>query len=180
MAIDPSLLAVETEAIATILDELDYFQVLKLPYDATAAEIRAAFHKESRLYHPDRYFHLTDETLKSRIHRIYKRITEAYAVLREEGTRARYLGGVTGPERASRLRYTEESEWERKKAREEEMGSTPQGRKFHGAGLVDLAAGRFDAALRNFRAALMYEPGNALYKEKADEAQRLLSGGSVG
>lgn len=178
MAVDPTLLAIETEAIAAILDELDYFQVLKVPYEATAAEIRAAFHTESRLYHPDRWFHLEDQALKARIHRIYKRITEAWSVLRDEGSRVRYLADVTGPERASRLRYTEEREWEHKKARDEEVGTTPQGRKFYQAALVDLAAGRTDVALRNLKAALMYEPANALYRQKAEEAQRHL--GSAG
>lgn len=178
MAADPMLLAVETEAIAAILDELDYFQVLKVSHEATAGEIRAAFHVESRLYHPDRWFHLEDEILKARIHRIYKRITEAYAALRDEGIRGRYLADVTGPERASRLRYTEEREWERKKAREEEVGTTPQGRRFYTAAAVDLAAGRVESALRNLKAALVYEPANLLFKEKVEEAQRLL--GSAG
>lgn len=179
MAADPRF-QLETEAIATILDELDYFQVLKLSHDATPSQVRAAFHTESRQYHPDRYFHLDDEGLKGRIHRIYKRITEAYAVLRDEGTRTRYLADIVGPDRAGKLRYTEASEWERKKAREEEVGSTPNGRRFHAAGVVDLASGRVEAALRNFKAALMYEPQNLLYREKAEEAQRALDARAAG
>lgn len=178
MAGDLTIFAVEAEAVAGILDSLDYFQVLKLPHGASAAEIKAAFHRESRVYHPDRYFQLDDEQLKATVHRVYKRVTEAYSVLRDDAKRAKYLADVSGPNRLRKLRWTEESEAERKKAREEEIGTTPNGRRFYGAGLVDLGAGRPDAALRNFKAALMYEPNNPRFKEKAEEAQRLLRAGA--
>lgn len=170
---DLTVFAIEVEAVSGILDGLDYYQVLKVPQDAGASEIKLAFHRESRTYHPDRLFHLDDPELKSRVHRIYKRITEAYSVLREPEMRAKYTADIGGPLREQKLRYDEESESERRRAREEEIGATPNGRKFYGAGMVDLEAGRWEAAVRNFKVALMYEPQNQLFHSRLREADAM-------
>ena len=163
--------AIEAEAVTGLLDSLDYFQVLKVERTATTAELKAAFYRESRLYHPDRVFHVEDPALKANVHRVYKRVTEAWSVLRDEEKRRKYLADVSGPMREQKLRWTEESEVERKRAREEEVGATPNGRKFYAAGVAAVEAGRLEEALRNFKAALMYEPQNARYKEMAEQAK---------
>ncbi|WP_373049184.1 J domain-containing protein [Vulgatibacter sp.] len=170
--------AIEAEAVAGLLDGLDYFQVLKVEKTASVGELKAAFYRESRQYHPDRVFHVDDPALKANVHKVYKRITEAWSVLRDDEKRRKYLADVSGPQREQKLRWTEESEVERKKAREEEVGTTPNGRKFFAAGVVALDAGRLDEAVRSFKAALMYEPQNPRYKEKAEEAQRRARGGA--
>ena len=170
--------ALEAEAVVDLLDALDYFQVLKIERMASIQEIKAAFYRESRGYHPDRVFHLDDAALKANVNRIYKRVTEAWSVLREDEKRKKYLADIAGPQREQKLRYTEASEAERRRSREEEVGATPNGRKFHAAGLAALEAGRYEEALRSSRAALMYEPQNARYRQVADEAQRRLRGGA--
>ncbi|HEY0838716.1 MAG TPA: DnaJ domain-containing protein [Vulgatibacter sp.] len=162
-------LSIESEAVAGILDELDYFQILKVPTAAGLADVKKAYYEESRRFHPDRVFHLDDPELKARVNRIYKRITEAYSVLRDEVRRGKYLADVSGPERAQKLRYDEQSEQELKKARDEELGSTPNGRKLFAAGLASLQAGQHDAAERSFKMALLYEPSNAKLKARIDE-----------
>ena len=88
--------------------------------------------------------------------------------------RAKYLADVNGPDRERKLRFVEASEQELKKDKEQEIGATPQGRKFYMAGLQDMAAQRFAAAERNFKMALTYEPNNANYKAKRDEAGKLI------
>ncbi len=88
------------------LDALDYFELLGVPITASAAEVKRAFYRESRAYHPDRFFHLTDQPFKARVHDVYKRVTEAYYVLRDDVRRPKYLADVTGPERATKLRFT--------------------------------------------------------------------------
>ncbi len=50
---------------------------------------------------------------------------------------------------------------EQKRKLEEQLGQTPNGRKFYAAALIELQAERWDAAARALRSALMYEPGNA-------------------
>ena len=81
--------------------------------NATPAEIKKAFYKNSRCYHPDRFFQLPDDELKARVNAVYKRLTEAYAVLKEDAKRQKYLADITGPERAQKLRFTEASEADR-------------------------------------------------------------------
>ncbi|AKU90677.1 J domain-containing protein [Vulgatibacter incomptus] len=172
MSNDWVALAIEAEAVEGILDELDYFQILKIGRDAPLADVKAAYYRESRSFHPDRIHHLADPGLHGRVLRIYKRITEAYSVLRDEVRRAKYLVDVSGPQRAGKLRYDEQSEQERKKAREEELGTTPNGRKLFTAGLAEQQAGRLEAAERSFKMALLYEPSNARFKEKVEEVAR--------
>jgi curved DNA-binding protein CbpA len=161
---------IEVEAIAGALDQLDYFGVLKLPHTASPADIKAAYHRESRAFHPDRYAAYPNAPLRELVGRIYRRVNEAYTVLRDDTRRLRYLADVTGPDRPRKLRFTEAEEAqvkeEQKRKLEEQFGTTPNGRKFYAAALLDLQAERWDAAERALKSALMYEPGNAKFKEQ--------------
>ncbi|MFL5291325.1 MAG: J domain-containing protein [Myxococcales bacterium] len=165
---------IEAQALAQVLDELDYFQILKIGQGAAPSEIKAAYYRESRAYHPDRFFQTENGELREAVGRIYKRINEAYVCLRDDARRSKYLADVSGPDRQKKLRFVEASEQELKKDKEQEIGTTPQGRKFFMAGLADMAAQRFAAAERNFKMALTYEPANANYKAKAVEAGKLV------
>jgi DnaJ-class molecular chaperone len=165
---------IEAQALAQVLDELDYFQILKIGQNASPPEIKTAYYRESRAYHPDRFSTLPPSEMKETIGRIYKRINEAYVCLREDVKRTKYLADILGPERQKKLRFVEASEQEMKKEKEQEVGATPQGRKFYMAGLADMAAQRFAAAERNFKMALTYEPNNANFKSKRDEAGKLI------
>lgn len=165
---------IEAMALAQIMDELDYFQILKTAQGAAPNEIKAAYYRESRTYHPDRFYQLPAGELKEALGRIYKRINEAYVCLRDDVRRTKYTADVNGPERAKKLRFVEASEQELKKDKEQEVGTTPQGRKFFMAGLQDMAGQRFAAAERNFKMALTYEPGNVNYKAKAAEVAKLV------
>nr|WP_305794687.1 DnaJ domain-containing protein [Myxococcus sp. CA051A] len=161
------------------LDQLDYFEVLLLERTATPADIKKAFYRESRTYHPDRFFHIDDKQLKEQVHELYKRVTEAYYVLRDDTKRKKYLVDVTGAERAQKLRFTEASESETKaaakKEQEEQIGTHPKGRQFYQQSQKDIDAGNWSAAERNLKMALTYEPSNPRYKESLAEAQKRLS-----
>ncbi|HEY4769701.1 MAG TPA: DnaJ domain-containing protein [Myxococcales bacterium] len=165
---------IEARALAQVLEELDYFQILKIGQNVSPGELKAAYYRESRAYHPDRFSTLPAGEIKDTIGRIYKRINEAYVCLREDTKRAKYLADVLGPERQKKLRFVEASEQELKKEKEQEVGATPQGRKFFMAGLTDMAAQRFASAERNFKMALTYEPSNPNFKAKRDEAGKLI------
>src|SRR5229473_2827702 len=149
---------IEAQALAQVLEELDYFQILKVGQAANPNEIKAAYYRESRAYHPDRFFQMSNLELKEAIGKIYKRINEAYVCLRDDTKRMKYLADVMSPDREKEL----------------EVGATPQGRKFFMAGLSDMAAQRFASAERNFKMALTYEPNNSNFKAKRDEAAKLV------
>jgi len=166
------------------LDSLDYFELLGIATDASAASVKRAFYTESRAYHPDRFFHLTDEAFKARVHDVYKRVTEAYFVLRDDTRRRKYLADVSGPERATKLRFDEVAEKETqaatKKQAEEQIGTHPKGRQLYAAGVAELEREQYAAAERTLKMALTYEPQNALYKEKLALAQEKLYEASRG
>jgi DnaJ-class molecular chaperone len=161
---------IEIETLAAALDQLDYFGLLKVPQGAGPADVKAAYYRESRAYHPDRFAACPDAAVRELVGRVYRRVNEAYTVLRDDRKRAKYAQDVNGPERARKLRFTEADEAEvkeeQKKKLEEQMGSTPNGRKFFAAALVDIQAQRWEAALRALKSALMYEPANARFKEQ--------------
>src|SRR6478736_8045501 len=114
---------IEAVALAQIMDELDYFQILKVQQSASPTEIKMAYYRESRIYHPDRFYGLANVDLKEAIGRIYKRINEAYVCLRDDARRNKYVVDVTGPDRAKKLRFVEASEQELKKDKEQEVGT---------------------------------------------------------
>ncbi|MBI5069642.1 MAG: DnaJ domain-containing protein [Deltaproteobacteria bacterium] len=161
------LMAVEARSAA--IDAQDYFEVLGLPREAQPADIKAAYYRESRAFHPDRFAAAPSAELRAQIGRIYRRINEAYTVLRDDARRRRYLADVTGPERDKKLRFTEAEESqvkaEQKQKLEEVFGQTPNGRKFYAAALKEVEGQRWDTAERAIKSALMYEPGNARFKE---------------
>lgn len=165
----------ELRKLADGLDQLDYFQVLGLTQTANAGEIKKAFYRESRTYHPDRFFHLPPSQEKDDVGALYRRITEAYYVLRDDAKRKKYLGDLAGPDRAAKLRYTEATESELKaearKVVEEEFGTHPKARPFFKSGMADYEKQNWQAAERNFKMGLTYEPGNARFKEKLAECQ---------
>ncbi len=162
--------AIEVETLVAALDQLDYFGVLKVPQAATPADIKAGYYRESRAYHPDRFAAYPDAALRDLVGRVYRRVNEAYTVLRDDRKRAKYLADVTGPDRAQKLRFTDADEAqvkeEQKKKIEDQLGTTPNGRKFYAAALLEIQAQRWEAAARSLRSALMYEPGNGRFKEQ--------------
>jgi DnaJ-class molecular chaperone len=168
----------ELQARVTHLDLFDYFQVLRISEEASPTEIKHAFHQESRTFHPDRFFHVTDEAFKAQVNELYKRVTEAYYVLRDDRRRAKYLADIRGPDRDKKLRFDEAAEAESKaavrKEQEEQIGTTPKGRQFFQTGMAEFDAGRWAGAERNFKMALTYEPQNPRYKAKFEEARAKL------
>jgi DnaJ-domain-containing protein 1 len=168
--------ALQVEEIARVLSGMDYFVILGVPLSAKASEIKRSFHALSRAYHPDRFYHLSNLGLKDKLGTIYKRVTEAYFVLRDDATRGKYSNDIAGPERALKLRYTENSEAEQKaEARKlvvEEFGTNPKARPFFKSAVSDCDNQNFSAAERSLKMGLAYEPTNQRFKELLSEVQK--------
>lgn len=166
----------EVNRMAAGLNAQSYFQILQVGPSSSAADIKRAFYRESRIYHPDRFFHLADTQAKAAINDIYKRITEAYYVLRDDGKRKKYLADLASPDGAAKLRFTEVSEAEHKaeakKALVEELGTNPKARQFFKSALADIERQDWGAAERNLKTGLTYEPGNQRFREKLTEVQK--------
>ena len=63
--------------------ESDYYKLLQVEKDASKADIKVAYHKMSRMYHPDK-------TQDSRTEEMMKKLNEAKSVLLDEVQRAEY------------------------------------------------------------------------------------------
>ena len=53
-----------------------------------------------------------------------------------------------------------------KKALEEHLGTTPNGRRFFSLARTDIDRNDLDSAIRNLQMALTYEPSNQFFKQK--------------
>lgn len=85
--------------MAKKLSELNYYEILRVPNEANADAIKAAFHAFARRYHPDRA--AADPERHRTLTRIYQRGTEAYRVLCHPRKRQLYDRGLS----AGQLRF---------------------------------------------------------------------------
>lgn len=159
--------ALEITALAKIMDELDYYQLLNVGPDASTNEIRKAFHVSSRSFHPDANRDLEGD-LRIQCQQISKRITEAYCVLRD--TRRRNAYDVKKSEGQSlRIQIAEARNAHVEQRKAERLGATAQGRQFHGKAEAALKAGNLTSAIQHIQMALTFEAGNTGFKSLLDE-----------
>lgn len=165
------LAPLEIHALARIVDELDYYQLMHVTPNATALELKKAYHETSRSFHPDAN-QTRDEKTLANCTRISKRLTEAYCVLRDPRRRKAYdrhleKGG------GARLQLSEAKAAHAKAEVEARQGKTPQGRQYFSKATSDIQAGRYAAAINNLQMALTFEPGNSLFTEKLAAVREL-------
>jgi len=91
------LAAAETELLVALTSELDAlkrlnpFQMLGVGYDASDADVRAAFGELTKRYHPDRYARFSSTDLRHLAAEIFILIRDAYRRLGDETSRAQAL-----------------------------------------------------------------------------------------
>jgi DnaJ-class molecular chaperone len=163
-----ALAPLEIRALAKILDELDYYQLLHLERGAPASAIKQAFHQTSRAFHPDANRRIAPD-LRDQIERISKRVTEAYTVLRDPRRRRAYDAKIAEGSAGVRMQIAEAKQ---KQQRAEARGTTPQGQQFLKKAQQEMDRGDWTSAARNLQTALTFEPGNAYLKELLAEAKQ--------
>ncbi len=159
-------------SLAKIIGELDYYQILKLDQDAFAIDIKDAYFRESRVYHPDKYFNEPPE-FQEKVTRVFKNLNEAYKVLKDDDKRAVYTRNINGPERIKFLRYDRRQiESERKKVEDE--GQTSMGKKYYQMAKTASNNRDYKGARINLQLAAKMEPNNQTFKEKLAEIEDIL------
>ncbi len=162
----------EITALARVLSELDYYQLLHLSPDADAGDVRQAYHATSRAFHPDANRHRSDE-VRMAIDVSAKRVTEAYSVLRSPRRRDaynRHLSSGSGV----RMQLAEAEAASNRQQTEERQGRTPQGRQYFNLAAADLRRGDFAGGVRNLQTALTFEPDSSFFKEPLASAKKKL------
>jgi DnaJ-class molecular chaperone len=164
----PALAPAEIKALVKLMDELDYYQILEVPRDAPVSGIKNGYYAVSRRFHPD-----ANRALKGEIRRdlelVAKRVTEAYSVLRDPRRRQAYDGQLDKDNRAVRMQLAEANSQAEKKAAEDHLGTTPNGRRFFALVRADIDRNDLDSAIRNLQMAITYEPANQFFQQKLKE-----------
>lgn len=168
----PAMTPLEIQALAKIIDELDYYQILHLEPASSASEVKKAFHATSRSFHPDANRHL-EPALVGECARIAKRVTEAYCVLRDPRRRKAYDGRLTRKE-GLRMQLAEAKAAHAREENAERQGKTAQGRQFHQKAEQDIRSENWASAAQNLQMALTFEPQNAYFQDQLADIKKLL------
>ena len=154
----------EIKALARVIGEIDYYQLLQLERGAVSGDVRKAYHQVSRSFHPDVNRHLSTD-LRDAVGVISKRVSEAYSVLRSPRRRQAYDQRLEAGD-GVRIRLAEANALSQRRSAEERGGRTTQGRQFYKLAERDLRNEDWPAAARNLQTALTFEPDNPLFKEQ--------------
>lgn len=154
----------EIRALARLLGELDYYQLLHLRRDAPTAEVKRAYHSTTRAFHPD-YNRSLEPELQEAVRQIAMRVAEAYSVLRDPRRRKAYDVRLSENGRV-RMQLAEASAEAASRESSERDGRTPQGRRYFKMAQRDMQRREYAAAARNLQTALTFEPDNALFREQ--------------
>jgi DnaJ-class molecular chaperone len=162
----------QIQGLAKIIDDLDYYQILKLDQIAFDEDIKKAYFRESRIYHPDKFYNEPLE-IKEQVNKVFKRILEAYKVLMDKDRRAMYTRNINGPERKKYLRFDLRQLTQEKEKKEDE-GQTPMGKKYYLMAKSALQNKDYKGAKINLQLAAKMEPNNQTFREKLTEIEDIL------
>ena len=159
--------AAEVRALAGLVDDLDYYQLLEIPRDAPASAVRRAYHDATRRLHPDANRRLP-EAERSCLEGVARRVSEAYQVLRD-GRRRKAYDAQLAAGAGARIQLAEAEAQAEREALEHHLGRTPNGRRFFNLARADIDRSELAGAQRNLRMALTFEPDNAYFRKKLEE-----------
>jgi DnaJ-class molecular chaperone len=158
----------EIRALATLLDELDYYQLLEIDRDAPASAVKRGYYAATRRFHPDANRHLSGGD-RAALEGIAKRVSEAYQVLRDPRRRKAYDGQLSQTDGTRRIQLAAADAEASRQAVEDHLGRTPNGRRFFNLARSDIDRGDLSSAARNLKMALTFEPQNDYFKKKLAE-----------
>ncbi len=172
MAIDENQIKV-IQRYFNAIDRGDYYQLLRLPHGADAVAVKDAFRKESKAWHPDRYFRQVPDDIYRMVTQIYKRMVEAQQVLTDPEVKPQYDKRISGPDRMKNLRWLFDQEAaKQRKVKDEDICKNENARRYAKLGFTALAQKNFPSAELNFKLALSMESANKDLKYKYLDVRR--------
>lgn len=162
-----------------LLDELTYYELFGVTPDATAEDVRAAFHRFCDAFHPDRHLGRV-EGERDTISKIFKRGTEACLVLSDASLRAEYDAQLSArpqgsPPRISQASRTRPPAQGRRTL--EDIARSPSSRPFARRAEELIQAGDLRQAKLQLVMANHLDPDNGALVAALKEIEARLAGG---
>lgn len=163
---------------AESLESMNYYDILRVPFNAPPAEIQKAFHALSLSCHPDRFVDEPEEVGQA-AGAVFKRLVEAYHVLRRPQLRARYDAEL----RKGQVKLDEHAVQQKPRFEQRTLfmiAKSPRAKQFAAKADQFLSAGKLEEARIQLISAYQNDPGNEELKERLDilyEALTLEPGG---
>ena len=168
------------------MDGWTHWQVLELPWNASADQARNAYREKAKVFHPDRYPGQRLGSFRARLERIFRRLTEARDVLGDEGTRAAYARRTAPPEEVARAAARQIENDARSRERRARMArSNPmvsrvaRVRELLERGRRAMEEERYADASRDFLTASAMDPTATEARTLAEQARRKASAGKA-
>jgi curved DNA-binding protein CbpA len=169
----PSTFVVWAESLET----MNYYDILRVPFGADAADVQKAFHELSLRCHPDRFIDDPVEVGQA-ASAVFKRLVEAYNVLRRPALRQRYdaelrksLGAPAGGGAAAGARFDEHAVVQKKTFTQRtlyEIARNTKAKQFAAKADRFLSNGQLEEARLQVINAYQQDPGNDELKERLD------------
>jgi len=99
----------DLESLHDRVNDIDFYQLLGVARNVSTAEVKRAYYRQAKVYHPDRFRAAGDPDIVKKASFVFGKMTEAYEVLVDPKSRATYDGaGVE--EKKDFARYEERRE----------------------------------------------------------------------
>ncbi len=85
----------EVEDLYQRCESMTHYEILGLKRDSSSDELKRAYYRLVKRFHPDRYFKIGHDDLKNKLSSIFKRINLAYTVLSDKSKRQEYDSGLS-------------------------------------------------------------------------------------
>ena len=141
----------------------DHYELLGVARQASADELKNAYHALARRYHPDR-FHRADAQLRNRIDSAFARVARAYEVLGDQSSRASYDAQFAPPPSAAEVASDRPSQ------RTSETVDDNRAESSFRKGVAAMKQNQPQQALRFLAEAASLEPRRARYRSEYGRA----------
>jgi curved DNA-binding protein CbpA len=172
----PSTFVVWAESLET----MHFYDILRVPFNASQAEVQKAFHDLSLRCHPDRFVEEPVEVGQAAT-AVFKRLVEAYNVLRRPALRTRYdaelrkaMGGGAGggaPQANAGAKFDEHAVQAKPTFEQRTLymiARNPKAKQFAAKADRFLSNGQLEEARIQIISAYQHDPGNDELKERLD------------
>jgi len=163
-AVQPSTaqLSEQVDELLRRFEVANFYEILSVPTDARADEIKAAYHEMARLYHPDCFESKGHSSgLRARVEKLFTYITGAYATLSDSLARHNY----------DEMRMKKESQVEAARQGRAAGDSEKIAETLFRAGRVALMNREFEQAVSHLRECVWLRPDTARYHHYLGVAQ---------